>query len=190
MEAVMMDEMIRIDTDRKLRIFMHPLRQKILWQMDVAGKPLTAKGLADCLSITPSSAKHHLLALREIGVVRIHHTEQIHGITATYYERTPQTVSIGLSEDSFKNDKEVLLRNTASSICENYIQTVCRSRIVPQDAEAVDNGDFMSSVVHLTVDEVRQLSKLLLDFMREHRTPREGTHPYDFLLVGYRTDLE
>lgn len=186
----MAHEMIRLDTERKLRIYMHPLRQKILWKMDVVGEPMTAKGLADSLGITPSSAKHHLLSLQEIGVVEVHHTAQIHGITATYYARTSGTVSIGMHEDSTRNDKEVLLRNTASGIFENFIHTVHRTAGADAATPMVDNGDFMSSVVHLTVGEVRQLSEMMLGFMQAHRVPAEGTLPYEFLLVGYRVDAK
>src|SRR5690554_636852 len=91
----MNDDFIYLSSEKQLRIFMLPLRQKILKTMFLNGRPMTAKQISDQLSITPSSAKHHLLKLQEISLVTPDHQELINGITARYYRTTGKHVSIG-----------------------------------------------------------------------------------------------
>ncbi|HHX09742.1 MAG TPA: winged helix-turn-helix transcriptional regulator [Chloroflexi bacterium] len=57
----MNDDFVCLTTEKQIRIFMFPLRQKILKLMYQTGKPMTAKQISDQLAISPSSAKHHLL---------------------------------------------------------------------------------------------------------------------------------
>ncbi len=64
---------VKLATEKELRIFMFPLRQKILRTMHLLGEPTTAKHIADTLGISPSSARHHLIRLQEIGLVEHDH---------------------------------------------------------------------------------------------------------------------
>ena len=78
---------IRLESENQLRIYALPLRQKIIRTMQVLGRPATAKQIADTLMISPSSARHHLLKLQEIGLVEHDHYEFINGIKADYVRR-------------------------------------------------------------------------------------------------------
>ena len=80
---------ISLVTEKELRTYMHPLRQKIRRLLELHPEGLTAKQVADSLSIAPSSAGHHLAALESIGLVGLDRTEQIHGFTAKFYKAAP-----------------------------------------------------------------------------------------------------
>lgn len=86
---------ISLVTEKELRTYMHPLRQKIRRLLELHPEGLTAKQVADSLSIAPSSAGHHLAALESVGLVGLDRTEQIHGFTAKFYKAAPVDVTLG-----------------------------------------------------------------------------------------------
>jgi DNA-binding transcriptional ArsR family regulator len=86
---------IHLESEEQLRIFSLPLRQRILREMQKAGRPVTAKQIADRLNITPSSAQHHLKKLESIGLVEQDHIESINGIQARFMRVSDVMVSIG-----------------------------------------------------------------------------------------------
>lgn len=85
-------------TEKELRAYMHPLRQKILHCLYLEPSGMTAKQLADCLHVAPSSTGHHLAALEKVGLVELSHTEKIHGLTAKYYRAAPVDVYLKETE--------------------------------------------------------------------------------------------
>ena len=56
----MKQEILELRDEESLKIYMDPLRQRIVLTMCSLNRPGTAKNLADIMSISPSSAKHHL----------------------------------------------------------------------------------------------------------------------------------
>ena len=85
---------LTIKTEKDLRTYMQPLRQKILFELGLRPAGMTAKQLADTLHIAPSSAGHHLGKLADLGLVELARTENIHGITAKFYRATDVTVDV------------------------------------------------------------------------------------------------
>ena len=80
---------------KELDVFINPQRQRLLRCMNLAGEPLTPKQIADRMELSPSSVQHHVQKLLALGLVELHHTETIHGITARYYRVAAKTVRIG-----------------------------------------------------------------------------------------------
>ncbi|MHC1772212.1 MAG: helix-turn-helix domain-containing protein [Flexilinea sp.] len=176
---------IYIQTEKELRIYMHPLRQNILRLMDQEGKPVTAKQIADRLSITHSSAKFHLLKLESIGLVRFHHFEMTHGIRATFYETMPGTVSLCRCGRNLDNEKKVLLQNKVESIFESVLVKV---ESMEQDFDKSEHfeADVVTGVAHLTPERADQLYKLIRDFMNQFEKSGEGTVPFEYALIAYK----
>ena len=89
-------EIVNLDTREKQNAFMNPARQDILRLLQLAGRPMTPKELADKMGISASSVTFHIKKLAELGVVALDHTEQIRGITARYYKALNVSVRLGL----------------------------------------------------------------------------------------------
>ena len=53
--------------------------------------------------------QHHIRLLIELGIVELSHTEQIHGITASYYRVLPKNVQIGSLVDDENRDQRLAL---------------------------------------------------------------------------------
>ena len=86
---------IYLETEKDLRVYMHPLRQKILSVLERNPEGMSAKQVADALGIAPSSAGHHLQTLEQAGLVELDRIEIIHGFRAKLYRNTLVTVSVG-----------------------------------------------------------------------------------------------
>ena len=178
---------IYLNNEKDLRIFMLPLRQRILNSMQVEGSPMTAKQIADRLAITPSSAKHHLLKLEEIGLVEFDHSKLINGITARYYSPTGATVSIGQGEDDgLKNERHAFTRNMVAEAYEGYNRVVDK---YSDRKEADFLGDIISGVVHLSNKQAEQLQRTVIDFMEANDKAGENTKAWSFAIIGFRSDL-
>ena len=78
-------KIIRLVTEKQLRAYMQPTRQRILTLLRSREEGMTAKQLADRLGIAPSSAGHHLKVLQEIGLVEEAGTKLVHGFIARYF---------------------------------------------------------------------------------------------------------
>lgn len=185
-----MDTVITITEDKPLRIYMHPLRQRILRTLERKGRPMTAKQLSVALSITPAAAKHHLLQLASIGLVGVDHTEQIHGITATYYGALPVTVSLGLDREGSQN-RRLMLEQAIGQVVRGAYGRLDRLRAENRkpNGEGVD-GDLLTGVVHLTDAEAMALYQGIRAFLAGHRAAGQDTRPYEFALAFYRAEGE
>ena len=177
---------IVLSSETELRIFMEPLRQRILRTMDIADIPMTAKKLADTLQITPSSAKHHLLKLEQIGLVDVHHTEQIHGITAVFYALTPVTVSIGMYRDDFPAERSTVVQNLLANIYSSFLKKM------PKDNQHPDTqpfwGELLTGVVHLTKEQAETLHHTIRSFIDENDQRTPETHAFEYALILYDTE--
>ena len=168
---------ITLTSDEQLRIFMHPLRQKILRILQING-PMTPKMIADALSITSSSAKHHLLRLMTLGTVEIDHTKLIHGITATYYRWSEVSVSIGSTEGG---DREALAGDLLKEVEDGFFAKTRGKKPTDSHFEA----DLLTGVVHLAPEEADELYKAITGFLNEHEKKKDGTVPFIYSLVAY-----
>lgn len=176
-------QIISLSKLEDLKVFMSPVRQKLLRCMKVNGHPMTTKAVADALDISPSSAKHHITKLENLGIVELSHTELINGIKARYYKPAEVFVNIGSQlEDDLSSERRIIVQNLINSTLEG-LQSV-RELDVPQD-ELQNLGDFVHGVVHLTPEDSKKLFKMMQDFIDTHETKSEGTEPWEYALVFY-----
>jgi len=183
-------KIIRLSTEEELRIFMMPMRQKLIRIMSLEGKAMTAKNLADKLNISASAVQNHIRKLEKIGLIEHDHYEKITGIQANYFKLTGVTVSIGQdSNDGLANDRDVVVRNLISQIYGNYTDTVHAL-----SAKGIKNtgefGDFLSGVIHLSPKDSSKLLKLISKFVQEHEHIDENTVPWEFEMILYQTGLD
>jgi DNA-binding transcriptional ArsR family regulator len=193
-------EVICLTAEKELRIFMDPLRQRVLAHMEILGAPVTAKGLADALGIAPSSARHHLGQLESIGVVERDHQETIHGIVATFYRLTKKQVRLEAGEQSLWKEQELVLEDRSRLVREGCCRAQRRLdqqlRQLPREKRAAWQRThglgtrFEAGVLHLTPGQLRQLDRLIRKWTANCRAPAEGTVPVPYCLVSYEAGGE
>ena len=169
---------------RELDIYMNPQRQNLIRCMQIAGAPMTPKQLSNQIGISASSVQHHLAQLIELGLVELDHTEQIHGITASYYRVLPKSVQIGsLVDDDLKHQRLALMQASISSIFSGFA-TYCA-----EHSEATlgpeQYGDMLTGITHLSPTEATELYGLIRAFLDAHEEGAEGTEPWEYALIAY-----
>jgi DNA-binding transcriptional ArsR family regulator len=179
---------IQLRTEKELKIFMDPLRQRMLRAMEINAQPLTAKKLADKMEITPSAAKHHLTQLESIGVVEKDHTEQVHGITAQFYRAANVEVRIGMETPVHRREKVLLAENLVMNVFSGFVK-----RVMEQDAPVEQPpflGDMTTGVLHLTQAQADELYETIKRFTAENALPGSDTVPIEYALIAYRAEVD
>lgn len=183
---------IIISSDKELKIFMSPLRQKIIKLLSYEGKPVTSKYIADKLRISPSSAQHHIKQLISLEIIEYDHTEVINGISAKYLKLTDKTISLGQNIcDELSEERDILARNMIYEKYEGFHKLVKKYRSTINAEHDINNklGDVLSGIVHLTNVEADELYEMINSFFKSHSKSYEKTHPYEYALIVYRADL-
>lgn len=183
---------IILKTDKELKILMSPIRQKIIKIMSREGRPVTSKHIADKLNISPSSARHHIKQLEQVGIIKFDHNEVINGITARYLRLSDKTVSIGQDlNDDLSQERDVLARSVLNEVYNGYSELIISNRKFLSEEYNRGNkmADQMTGVVHLTIDEANELFGIIDDFIKKHSRASDNTHPFEYALIAYRADL-
>jgi DNA-binding Lrp family transcriptional regulator len=170
---------ITLASEKELKIFMDPIRQRILRAMEIAG-PMTSKRIADELGMTPASAKHHLTQLESIGLVELDHTEMIHGITAKYYRAVKADIKLGMGNNEFLTEKIIIAENQVTSVFKDLTASVISRE--PNDQSTLP-GDCITGVVHLTEQQYQEFNKYVQNFFRKYQVPSQETKAYEVALV-------
>ena len=93
------------------------------------GVPLTSKKIADILGISPSSARHHLIRLQQIGLVEHDRYEMVNGIRADYLKVVDATVSFGIQmDDDLYGKREQTMRQLLADIVQRFFSSIPRLR--------------------------------------------------------------
>lgn len=171
---------IKLADEKALKIYMDPIRQRVLRTMEIAGIPLTAKKIADEINMTPASAKHHLTKLQSIGLVELDHIEIIHGINAKFYRATDVDVKLGMDEAEYRTEKAIIAENQVMSIFKDF--TDCTE----QSGQGVKNnihGDCLTGVVHLTEMQFHKIQQTIMKIYTENQTKSSETTAYEVALI-------
>ena len=174
---------------KELDIFMNPQRQNILRCMQISGEPMTAKQIADQIGISASSVARHIRLLRELGIVEQSHTEQIHGITATYFRVLPKNVRVGgLKDDGENNQRIALMQADISQRFAGFV-AYCEA-LGDRISDDTQYGDMISGITHLTPAESKELYHIIRSFLDAHECLSEGSAPWEFAIIGYPVEYE
>jgi DNA-binding transcriptional ArsR family regulator len=178
--------LITLASEHQLRIYMLPLRQTILRTMRILGKPATAKHIADMLGISPSSSRHHLLKLQEIGLVSHDHYELIKGIRAEYLRLADVDVSIGTNiNDALTDQRDALTRTLVGNLGTRFLSAIPKHREAASSDPSWYGGDLYSGIAHLDEHEARELFSLITTFLDAHDSERasEGRVAWEFAVM-------
>lgn len=169
---------LNITTEKELRTYMHPLRQKILFELSIRPAGMTAKQLADTLGVAPSSTGHHLTELEKLGLVELDHTEVIHGFTARFYRAAdvdvivrPQAADRSIHQAMLENDMSQRIAHISE------LGAWTREQALP---EAPLRNSLRSGVLYLTETQAEELEASLAEKLEQYDRPAEGAHAYEF----------
>lgn len=181
---------IRLESEQQLRIYTLPLRQKILRTMRLIGEPMTSKQIADRLHIAPSSARHHIMKLKEIGLVVHDHYESINGIKADYLMVADVEVSLGADiSDSYTPEREHASRVMISEITERFMSTLSSRRRKGSAASNLFLGDILGGIAYLSHEDAEHLYEMVKTFLDEHSLPKgKDEKPWEYALLLYETE--
>lgn len=180
-------EVVNLDTREKQNAFMNPARQDILRLLQLAGRPMTPKELADKMGISASSVTFHIKKLVELGVVALDHTEQIRGITARYYKALNVSVRLGLLAPGGDDAaQEMFLQRTVEQVLAGVqgLKRLAGEKGLGEE-DVMGLGDMNSGVVYLTREEAIELQRRVMDFLSEREVPRPGAQAYEYVLMAY-----
>lgn len=180
---------IHIHTEKELRTYMHPLRQKILFELSLRPQGMTAKQLADTLHVAPSSAGHHLGKLEQMGLVELARTENIHGFCAKFYKVADVTVNID-AHRAAPLMQEALLNNSVSQQLQRMSDVLMQMQPDKEAAKPSLASSHRYSTVYLTLSEAQDFFDMFTRFFRSHSEAgqaQEGAHLYEISVLS--TDL-
>ncbi len=183
---------VKLTTKKELEIYMNPVRQQLIRQLDIAKAPMTPKMLADKLGISASGVQHHIKKLMSLGLIELDHTELINGITASFYKPTYAAVQIGLEHT---NDtilqKDVLMQDRISRTFDGFLyqKKKIMSRYENPDIDVLQQlGDIMTGVVHLTNQDSKELMKLVTEYIEAHSVPAPDRSPWEYAIILYNAE--
>ncbi len=183
---------IRLETERELRAYLHPLRQQILAALERSRDGMSAKQLADALGIAPSSAGHHLQTLERVGLVELDRVERIHGFQAKIYKEAPVTVSIGYVP-SGDNLHAALVQSNLSRRSQRLMDAIaaaCKIHSAEEEVHPVlDEPRFSNGVVYCTPEEMELFLETVCRFTEQHKLPREGKTAFETTFFYYASQL-
>ncbi len=182
-------ETIELKAKKELDIYINPQRQNLLRCMQIAGVPMTAKQIADKIGISASSVQHHIRLLIELGIVEQSHTEQIHGIKATYYRVLQKTVRIGsLNHDENSNQRIALMQADLTRTFSGFLE-YCRQET---EDSAADHqfGDMVSGIIHLGQPEAKELYAMIRAFLHDHEKRTESGQAWEYAIIAYPVERE
>jgi hypothetical protein len=187
---------IKLTTKKELSIYMNPVRQQLLRQLEIGKAPMTPKMLADKLDISASGVQHHIKKLMSLELIELDHTELINGITASFYKPTYATVQIGLeNNDDTTPQREVLLQDKIAQVFEGFRSK--KKKVMDSNEklniDALQQlGDILTDVVHLTDQESKELLMLVTEYIEGHTAPATDRTPWEYALILYnaKEDLD
>lgn len=182
-------EPIVLTGKKELDIYVNPQRQNILRCMQIAGVPMTAKQVADRVGISSSSVQRHIRLLRELGMVEQSHTEQIHGITATYFRVLPRNVRIGGLKDDGENHQRIALMQADISQRFSGFLAYCEALGV-RISEDTQYGDMISGITHLTPAEAKELYQKIRSFLDAHEQRNQDSEAWEFAIIAFPAEHE
>lgn len=180
-------QILFLSTEKELRTYMHPLRQKILRTLKLHPDGMTAKQIADTLSIAPSSAGHHLSELEKIGVAVLARTENIHGFTAKIYQAANVVVSLSQADTDAADTREIVIRHGVEQALSGYFETARR-----QPSGVSENSGFTPEaffgVWYFTREEAEQFETRVREYLLDHSQPKQGATAYELALIVHKPE--
>lgn len=166
-----------------IKALTHPARLALIDAL-FAGRELTATEAAEIAGLSPSATSYHLRALAKWGIV----APADAGLDGR--ERRWKAAGRSLTVNP---DDPVVSAATTSLLAGQTLSGLSRDaldwigRMAEEDKTWREAGTVASSIAYLTADEASELSRRVLELMREYHDRTRAQHPVDTrrLRLGY-----
>lgn len=123
----MSDDKVKVlKTIKEVRVFNDPYRKEILKTLSLLSRPATAKEVAVEMNESPSKINYHMGILLKYGFIDLHHTKNINGITAKYYNLAMDVVKVHMdnpkNKDKALSAVQEMISSTFDNERDNYIK--------------------------------------------------------------------
>lgn len=179
---------VELETEKEMRVYMHPLRQRILDLLARNPNGMSAKKVADALHIAPSSAGHHLRALQDICLVEEIRTEKIHGFEAKIYGDTHASVHITPKGMGLvPGERTAFFNHEISARVQRFMDAVEQSL---KNHEALDQTPEKSphlsgGICYCTKEEMEELTQMVVQFFESRTQPKNDVRMYEYCFFQF-----
>lgn len=175
-----------ITTLKEIRVINDPYRREILTSMALMDRPATAKEIAVYMDEPPSKVNYHVGILHKYGFIDLHHTKNINGIIAKFFNRSLAAFKIKMEGPNAKSKEIAALRDIVASTFDlardQYITSLAESAECEEDENCEDRKEYegellFSRQVYLNNQELKMLWDLT-DKVADNK--KEGRKLYSF----------
>lgn len=172
-----MKELI-IDSIKKHKIYVDPIRQEIINAYRQSENPLSVKMISDIINLPHSKVHYHTKKLLEIDALCLVKTDKINGIIQKYYALNFDVVNFVSSDDNnYKG--EVFTSELTQAFKEKYDShwkdiSEAASKLNGLDNEKTYGIQLINDIVYLTEEERSEIIKLLMAYVEKHKYQKDN----------------
>lgn len=181
-----MSKLVELTERKQFRVLLNPVRQDILHLLRRVGRPMTANGVADRMSLSPISAQGHLKKLADLGVVIEEEHTTRSGRKVPCYSEADVEIGLGMGKkDMFQGEREALAANIVDGTFRGLLDTVHA-----HDETDLDEYSLMRfGVLHLSPQEREELLEMIRNYLKTHGMPEEeNVEHWEYVLMTYRAN--
>lgn len=181
-----MSRIIDLDQKSQFRVLLHPIRQEIVHLLRLAGRPLSANGVARRMNLSPISAQGHLKKLVDLGVVLMETRQGKNGEPVVLYSLDDVDIRLHLGrKDTFQGEREAMAANLVDGVFRGLINT---THLHPE-AELNQYCLLRFGALHLSTEERSELAELVANYLDSHgtHTPENAEH-WEYVVMAYRAE--
>ncbi len=176
--------LLAISSTEDMKIISSPQRQRIFKLLQTAGKPLHGKEIADWMGVKAPSAHFHLHKLEEIGAIRISHTQNINGITATYYQPAVDGIITGEdfltpSDDEQIEEKLLFTANIFNEAKTSFLKALGKNL---RDNENYDDSvsltTLLNEILYLSSEDIKLFYEEMNALLKKYSDYSPDKQPY------------
>ena len=181
-----MSRIIDLEQKCQFRILLHPVRQEIVHLLRLAGRPLSANGVAKRMNLSPVSTQGHLKKLVDLGVVLMETRQGKQGEPIVLYSLDDVDIRLHLGrKDSFQGEREAMAANLLDGVFRGMVNTTHL-----HSEEDLDQHCLLRfGALHLSPEERNELSQLIVNYLNSHGTSAEdNAEHWEYVVMAYRAE--
>jgi len=165
-----MEERKVLSTVEEIKAVSDPYRYKILNCFHSVGVPSTVKQIADRMGEVPAKVYYHVKKMEAAGILCLHHTQEVNGIVAKYYELAAATFDIRHEDGSdssglFLSEAQQMVSQMYTSSRDLIIETISKNK---GNREKID-ATLSTQEIYITRDQAKELANFIVKFSDENR---------------------
>lgn len=186
-----MEEFKLLTTVEELKAVSGPYRYKILHCFHTIGVPATVKQVADQLGEVPSKVYYHVKKMEAANILVLHHTQEINGIVAKFYELTARNFEIkreamdDITTGIFLSESQKIISQVYAESRDIFINVLSKNK---NEKDKI-KGIVSTQEVYLTQAQVEGLAEYIKAFAEENKQKDgDGESKYHYFLTLFNME--